>query len=295
MDITSTQTINKVHYTFNAQKTEHTSTLDPLANDILTIALGETTKTIPYTMDTQKTYRFTVHWNKQTNTDDTEDHAITSNDIHPNAAAIRTVLPEFIGEIMQLPPRFSAIKLTSTQTYDLTRNGKEFELTPRPVNVIDLRLLQLQDTDNAIFELICGKGTYVRSLARDLELRLGNCAHARDIRRTQVGPFTEANAISLEKLEQLVHNPSLSEHLLPIETPLDNIPTITITKNDTIRLKHEQPILTRNNQFNPSNTLICTKIHGRAVTLKFIKTKEFQPIHIFNIPYGVIKSDINYT
>ncbi|MFZ5833864.1 MAG: tRNA pseudouridine(55) synthase TruB [Pseudomonadota bacterium] len=293
--VTSTQAVGKVRYAFDAQKAGHAGTLDPLASGILAIALGEATKTIPYAVDTQKTYRFTVRWGEQTSTDDAEGHAIATSDVRPDMAAICAVLPEFIGDIMQLPPRFSAIKLAGARAYDLARNGEEFELTPRQVNVIDFRLLQLEDADNAIFELVCGKGTYVRALARDLGLRLGSCAHARDIRRTQVGPFTEANAISLDMLEQLVHNPSLSEHLLPVETPLDDIPAMAITGSDAIRLKRGQPILARDGQFNPSDALICAKIHGKAVALGFVEAGEFRPVRIFNIPYGVIKSDVDYT
>ncbi len=293
--VTSTQVVGKVRYAFDAQKAGHAGTLDPLASGILAIALGEATKTIPYAVDTRKTYRFTIRWGEQTSTDDAEGHAIATSDVRPDEAAILAALPEFTGEIMQLPPRFSAIKLAGARAYDLARDGEEFELKPRPVSVIAFRLLELQDADNAIFELICGKGTYVRSLARDLGLRLGSAAHARDIRRLRVGPFSEANAISLEKLEQLVHNPSLSEHLLPVETPLDDIPAMAITGSDATRLKRGQPILARNGQFNPSDTLICAKIRGKAVALGFIEAGEFRPVRIFNVPIGVMKSDVDYT
>ncbi|MEQ1890660.1 MAG: tRNA pseudouridine(55) synthase TruB [Alphaproteobacteria bacterium] len=293
--VTSTQAVGKVRYAFDAQKAGHAGTLDPLASGILAIALGEATKTIPYAVDTQKTYHFTVRWGEQTNTDDAEGHAIATSAARPDAAEIRAVLPEFTGEIMQLPPRFSAIKLAGARAYDLARNGEAFELSPRPVSVVDFSLIEIADKDNAIFRLVCGKGTYVRSLARDLGLRLGGVAHARDIRRLAVGPFTEANAISLEKLEQLVHNPSLSEHLLPVETPLDDIPAMAITGSDATRLKRGQTILARNGQFNPSDALICAKIHGKAVALGFIEAGEFRPVRIFNIPTGVMKSDVDYT
>ena len=293
--VTSTQVVGKVRYAFDAQKAGHAGTLDPLASGILAIALGEATKTIPYAVDTQKTYHFTVRWGEQTNTDDAEGHAITTSAARPDAAEILAVLPEFVGEIMQLPPRFSAIKLAGARAYDLARNGETFELSPRPVSVVDFSLTEIIDRDNAIFRLVCGKGTYVRALARDLGLRLGSVAHARDIRRLAVGPFTEANAISLEKLEQLVHNPSLSEHLLPVETPLDDIPAMAITGSDATRLKRGQTILARNGQFNPSDALICAKIHGKAVALGFIEAGEFRPVRIFNIPTGVMKSDVDYT
>jgi len=293
--VTSTQVVGKVRYAFDAQKAGHAGTLDPLASGILAVALGEATKTIPYAVDTRKTYRFTVRWGEQTSTDDAESEAIATSDMRPDAAAIEAVLPEFTGEIMQLPPRFSAIKLAGERAYDLARNGEEFELSPRPVKVNSLKLLEVKDADNAIFELICGKGTYVRSLARDLGLRLGTVAHARDIRRLQVGPFNESNAISLDKLEQLVHNPSLSAHLLPVETPLDDIPAMAITGSDATRLKRGQPILARNGQLHPSDALICARIHGKAVALGFVEAGEFRPVRIFNIPTGVSKSDVDYT
>lgn len=293
--VTSTQVVGKVRYAFDAQKAGHAGTLDPLASGILAIALGEATKTVPYAVDTQKTYRFTVRWGEQTSTDDAEGTAIATSAERPGEAAINAVLPEFTGDIMQLPPRFSAVKLAGARAYDLARNGEEFELSPRPVSVVEFRLLEVRDADNAVFELICGKGTYVRSLARDLGLRLGSCAHARDIRRLKVGPFNEANAISLDKLEQLVHNPSLSEHLLPVETPLDDIPAMAITGSDATRLKRGQPILARNGQIYPSDTLICARIRGKALALGFVEAGEFTPVRIFNIPIGVMKSDVDYT
>ena len=292
--VTSTQVVGKVRYAFDAQKAGHAGTLDPLASGILAIALGEATKTIPYAVDTQKTYRFTVRWGEQTSTDDAEGPVIVSSTVRPGEAEILAVLGEFTGEIMQLPPRFSAIKLAGARAYDLARAGEEFELSPRPVQVDELRLLRLIDPDQAVFELICGKGTYVRSLARDMGLRLGSCAHARDIRRLKVGPFEESNSISLELLEQLVHNPSLSEHLLPVETPLDDIPAMAITGSDATRLLRGQPILARNGQLTPSDALICAKIRGKAVALGFVVEGEFRPVRIFNVPLGVIKSDVDY-
>jgi tRNA pseudouridine55 synthase len=293
--VTSTQTVGKVRYAFDAQKAGHAGTLDPLASGILAIALGEATKTIPYAVDTQKTYRFTVRWGEQTSTDDAEGETIATSGVRPERAVIEAALPEFTGEIMQLPPRFSAIKLAGARAYDLARNGEAFELSPRPVKVRAFRLLEMPDADNAIFELICGKGTYVRALARDLGLRLGTAAHARDIRRLQAGPFNESNAISLDKIEQLVHNPSLSAYLLPVETPLDDIPALAITGSDATRLKRGLPILARNGQVNPSDAIICARIHGKAVALGFIEAGEFRPVRIFNIPSGVMKSDVDYT
>lgn len=293
--VTSTQMVGKVRYAFNAQKAGHAGTLDPLASGILAIALGEATKTIPYAVDTQKTYRFTIRWGEQTSTDDAEGYMIASSDVRPEKAAIEAALPEFTGEISQLPPRFSAIKLAGARAYDLARNGEEFELSPRPVQVHSLRLLEVLDPENAVFELICGKGTYVRALARDLGLRLGSVAHARDIRRLQVGPFNESNAISLDSLEQLVHNPTLSEYLLPVETPLDDIPAMAITGSDATRLKRGQTILARTGQVEPSDVLFCARIHGKAVALGFIEAGEFRAVRIFNIPTGVMKSDVDYT
>ena len=293
--VTSTQMVGKVRYAFDAQKAGHAGTLDPLASGVLAIALGDATKTIPYAVDSEKTYRFTVRWGEQTSTDDAEGEAVATSGSRPDEAAILAVLPEFTGEILQLPPRFSALKLAGERAYDLARAGKEFELQPRPVEVRQLRLVSMPDPDSAILEMVCGKGAYVRAIARDLGLRLDCYAHARDIRRLKVGPFTLENAISLDMLVQLVHNPALSAHLLPVETPLDGIPALAITAGDALRLKRGLPILARNGQISPSGSVVCARLHGKAAAIGHIEAGEFRPVRIFNIPSGVSKSDVDYT
>ncbi len=292
--VTSTQVVGKVRYAFDAQKAGHAGTLDPLASGILAVALGEATKTIPYAVDTQKTYHFAVKWGEQRNTDDAEGVAIAFSDVRPTVDAIRAALPEFTGRISQTPPQFSAIKLAGERAYDLARNGEVFEIAPSEVNVTRLELIDTPEPSLARFEMMCGPGTYVRAIARDLGLRLGSCGYALDIRRTAVGPFTQANAISLDKLEQLVHNPALSEHLLPVETPLDDIPAMAISGSDAARLRRGQPILARNRPECSPQAIVCARSGGMPVALGYIEAGEFRSVRVFNLPIGVVKADVDF-
>lgn len=293
--VTSTQIVGKVRYAFDAQKAGHAGTLDPLATGILTIALGEATKTVPYAMDSEKRYRFTIVWGEQRNTDDPEGTVIARSDHRPDKADIEAALPDFIGEIQQVPPRFSAIKVNGARAYDLAREGEEVALAPRPVRIDDLRLLDISGPDRCEMEMVCGKGAYVRAIARDLALKLGTYGYAANIRRTKVGAFSEENAISLDKLEQLVHKPELSDFLLPVQTPLDDIPALAISGDDAGRLKRGQPILVRNGQEFAKESLIYTTLRGQIVALGHVERGEFIPLRIFNLPIGVKTSDVDYS
>ena len=203
VDLTSTQAVNIVKRIFDAQKAGHAGTLDPLASGILPIALGEATKTVPYAMDASKAYRFTLQFGEARSTDDAEGEVVQTSDVRPGDEAIRAILPQFTGLITQVPPAFSAIKVDGQRAYDLARAGEQVELDPRQVLIHSIRPLGRPGPDEATFEVISGKGAYMRALGRDLAIGLGTCGHIGDLRRTAVGPFTEDRAISLESLKAL--------------------------------------------------------------------------------------------
>ncbi|MCB1434553.1 MAG: tRNA pseudouridine(55) synthase TruB, partial [Alphaproteobacteria bacterium] len=203
--MTSTQAVGKVRWLFNAQKAGHGGTLDPLATGLLPIALGEATKTVSHAMDGRKIYRFTAHWGEERSTDDLEGEVTAQSVERPTVTQIEAILPRFTGEIQQAPPAFSAIKVAGERAYDLARAGEAVDLAPRPVHIEDLNLVDIPDTDHATFEVTCGKGTYIRSLARDMGRALACLGHVSMLRRIAVGPFTETDMISLEKLEELRH------------------------------------------------------------------------------------------
>ena len=226
----------------DAAKAGHAGTLDPLASGILPIALGEATKTVSWAVDGEKEYRFTVRWGEARETDDLEGAVTATSPVRPDEAAIRAVLPRFIGRITQRPPRFSAIKVDGERAYALAREEVDFELATREVEVDSLDLVEMPDADHAVFETRCGKGTYVRSLARDLGEALGTFGHVSQLRRTRVGPFDEDRAIPLDLLETLVHSAPPQDYLLPIETALDGIPAVSVSETQASLLRHGQPV-----------------------------------------------------
>ena len=245
--MTSTQAVGKVRWLFNAEKAGHGGTLDPLATGLLPIALGEATKTVQWAMDGRKTYRFTAAWGAETNTDDLEGQITQRSDKRPTKAEIEAVLPRFIGTILQAPPAFSAIKIDGERAYDLARAGEVVEIKEREVHVEALKLLEGAE-DKADFEINCGKGTYIRSLARDMGRALGCFAHVSALRRTQVGALNEAQMISLEKLEEMGiggTSEALKGALLPLETVLDGIPALAVLDNDAAKLRQGQKVLLR--------------------------------------------------
>ena len=202
-DMTSTQAVSAIRRIFNAQKAGHAGTLDPLASGILPIALGEATKTVPWLMEARKTYLFTIKWGVSTDTQDREGKAIAQSDVRPTAEAIRTALPAFVGEIEQIPPQFSAVKVDGERAYDLARAGEAVELEPRKVTVYEAELVETEGEDLATFRFRSGKGFYIRALVRDLAAKLGVEGHVWRLRRTAVGPFTEAESVTLDELQLL--------------------------------------------------------------------------------------------
>lgn len=241
LEMTSTSAVNKVRYLLNANKAGHGGTLDPLATGILPIALGEATKTINHIQDGQKTYHFTVTWGQATDTDDAEGDVIETHDHRPVEKDIIAILPNFTGLIEQVPPKFSAIKINGERAYDLARAGKPVEMKSRSAMIYDIQLIK-HDNDTATFEVLCGKGTYMRSLARDIALKLGTVGHVTYLRRLKVGVFDENMSISLDDLEKRVQDAPADTILHPVETALDDIPDLALTPAEAARLRNGQAI-----------------------------------------------------
>jgi tRNA pseudouridine55 synthase len=284
--VTSTNAVARVKRMFQAAKAGHAGTLDPLASGILPIALGEATKTVPYVVDGLKSYRFTVRWGEETETDDNEGEVTQRSDKRPSLSDIERLLPDFTGEIEQVPPRYSAIKVEGARAYDLAREGNEFQLAARLVQVNQLTIQELPDNDHAILEAECGKGTYVRSLARDLGRALGCFGHVSQLRRTRVGPFKEDATISLDKLEELSHSAAgqegLDAILESVETALDDIPALAISGDDAAKLKRGQAVLLRGRDAPIINGPVYATSRGTLVALGEVKRGELRPKRVFN-------------
>ena len=298
---TSTHVVSKVRRAFNAQKAGHAGTLDPLGSGILPVALGEATKTVPYLVDATKEYRFTVRWGEARDTDDREGEVTATSDVRPAREAILDAIPAYIGHIEQVPPRFSAIKVNGERAYDLARDGEAVELKARTVEIRDIRLIDMPSDDEATFEMTCGKGTYVRSLARDLALDLGTVGHVAMLRRLRVGPFSEADAVALddvtsqspqkavEKADDLGNSPPAPDpkapFLLPLETALDDIPALAVSGNDAARLKQGQAILSRGRDAPIVKGTVCAMLHGQPIALCEAAQGELRPTRVFNLPH----------
>ena len=278
----STQAVGRVRRLFSAAKAGHGGTLDPLATGVLPIALGEATKTVPFVMDGRKEYRFTLRFGEARATEDGEGEVTATSDVRPSDAAIRAALAPFIGRIDQMPPVFSALKIDGKRAYDLARAGETVELKPRPVTIERLELLARPDTDHADFVVACGKGTYIRSLGRDLARALGTVGHLSALRRTAVGPFREEAAISLPKLEALGHIPPLLGALAPVATALDDIPALALTDTQADRLRHGQPVLLTRDA-PPSGTLVRAETGSKLVALVRSDGAALQPVRVFNL------------
>ena len=289
-DLTSTHAVSRVRRAYNAQKAGHAGTLDPLATGILPIALGEATKTVPYLVDANKAYRFTIAWGATTATYDREGEVTARSDVRPTAAAVEAALPAFVGEISQVPPAYSAIKVDGERSYDLARAGQAVELAARIVSVHSARVADVPDADHITLEIECGKGTYVRAIARDLADGLGACGHVHDLRRTRVGGFTEQNAVTLEFLEDLGYGPRQSELLLPVETALDDIPELAVTAEDAFRLKQGRAIVlvprqveTLKARLKPGSRIVSAMAGGSVVALCEMRAGRLEPTRVFHL------------
>jgi tRNA pseudouridine55 synthase len=277
---TSTAVVNKVRWALDAKKAGHAGTLDPAATGLLAVALGEATKTVPYVTDDDKCYRFTVRWGAATSTDDAEGEVIATSDIRATDDAIRAALPAFIGEIMQVPPKFSAVKIDGERAYALARDDAEFEIAARPLWVESLTLTARPDADHAEFEMVCGKGGYVRAIARDLGQSLGCLGHVTQLRRIWSGPFTLDGALTWEQIDALAHTPELDTHLLPLETGLAGLPELRCSVEGAAKLRNGNPgmVLTSDAQYGDE---AWASLDGRAVAVGIYKAGELHPNRVF--------------
>jgi len=278
----STSAVGKVRWLFTAQKAGHAGTLDPLATGILPIALGEATKTVSFMMDAKKGYQFTLTFGENTDTWDMEGEVTQVSNVRPSEDDIRKALPQFIGAIEQIPPRYSAIKVDGKRSYDLARSGEVVELKSRQVRVDSYDLLEF-DGNAATFEVGCGKGTYIRSLARDLAATLGTCGHVTMLRRTRVGPFTLEQSFTLDALEKLCHRGGVSGALRPVETALDDIPVLAITEQEAIDLKHGRAIVLTPSFADLNPTWILAMLEDKAIALCDTSEGLLRPKKVFNL------------
>ena len=287
--LSSNAVVGRVRRLTGAAKVGHAGTLDPMATGVLPMALGEATKIVSYLMDGAKAYRFTVRWGEQRNTDDAEGEVVATSDARPAKEQILVVLGNFIGDIEQVPPVFSAIKIEGKRAYALARADQAPEMKPRTIHIEDLKLLSVVDADHAEFEAVSGKGAYMRSLARDLGTALGTVGHIAQLRRIAVGPFDEKQAISLDKLESLRHSAPLSEYLLPVETVLDDIPALALTETEARKLSQGQaipvlPVASRSPLKNiGQGDVVRVMAEGRLVALAKINGGEIRPFRVMNL------------
>jgi tRNA pseudouridine55 synthase len=286
--MTSTHAVAVIKRLFAAKRAGHAGTLDPLASGSLPIALGEATKTVPFVVDSRKTYSFTVRWGEERDTDDAEGRVVNTSEKRPDADAIRAQLPRFTGIIEQVPPRFSAIKIAGERAYDLAREGEQVELAPRAIEVHRLELVEMPDPDHAVLAAECGKGTYVRALARDLGRVLGVFGHVSALRRNRVGPFSESDMIPLEPLESLCHRAAageghLADALLPIETALDDIPALAVSPADAARLSRGQAALLRGRDATIFRGMVQVACSGQLLAIAEVERGEIIPKRVFNL------------
>ncbi|MES2906690.1 MAG: tRNA pseudouridine(55) synthase TruB [Pseudomonadota bacterium] len=284
LGMTSTQAVAMVKRILSPEKVGHAGTLDPLATGILPIALGEATKTVSYAMDGMKEYIFTVCWGEERDTDDAEGEAIQTSPARPLQKDIESRLSQFQGRISQVPPRFSAIKVQGERAYDIARSGEVIDLKPREVFIEKLELIDCPDENTAVFRCECGKGTYVRAIARDLGRLLGCFGYVTDLRRTRVGAFTLDDAITEDafKAGQNAGN-ALDNLLLPVATVLDDIPALAMTERDADRLRHGQDVLLRGRDAPHFEGPAYASCQGELIALGVLEQGHFLPTRVFNL------------
>ena len=277
---TSTAVVNKVRWAFDAKKAGHAGTLDPEATGVLAIALGEATKTVPYITDALKAYEFTVRLGQATNTDDAEGEVIASSDARPTDQQIKDALGRFLGEIMQVPPKFSAVKIDGERAYKRARDDKDFEIAARPLWVEELVMVDRPDADHVVLEMTCGKGGYVRAIARDLGQALGCYGHVLQLRRVWSGPFTAADGVSLEEVEALAKSPELDKLLQPLEVGLSDLPEVRCPPESVAKLRNGNPamVITHNVEYGEE---CWASFEGRAVAVGVYKAGELHPSRVF--------------
>ncbi|GGF92098.1 tRNA pseudouridine(55) synthase TruB [Agrobacterium sp. Ap1] len=287
VDFGSTEAVSKIKWLLNAQKAGHAGTLDPLASGMLPIALGDATKTVPYVMDGRKIYEFTVTWGEERSTDDLEGEVTASSDTRPAEQAIRDLLPNYTGVIQQIPPQFSAIKIAGERAYDLARDGETVEIPSREVEIFRLTLLGVGENE-AHFEVECGKGTYVRSLARDFGRELGCYGHISNLRRTFVAPFGEdkmvplADLVALEEIEDRDERlAALDAYLIDTAEALSSLPHLPVTEEQAHRIKMGNPIILRGRDVPVEEPEAYATVRGKLIAIGEIGQGEFRPKRVF--------------
>ncbi|UWQ04452.1 tRNA pseudouridine(55) synthase TruB [Aliiroseovarius crassostreae] len=279
--ISSNAVVNKVRWAMDAKKAGHAGTLDPEATGVLAVALGEATKTVPYVTDTLKAYRFTVRLGQATNTDDAEGEVISETTARPSDDDIEAALGQFTGQIMQVPPKFSAIKIDGERAYKLARDDEEFEIAARPLWVEELRMVGREDADHVTLEMTCGKGGYVRAIARDLGEALGCFGHVRELRRIWSGPFEVEDGVSMELVESLSKTGELDQYLLPLEEGLFELPELICTAEGAARLKHGNPGMVLGSDAEYGDEAWAS-FEGKAVAVGIFRSGELHPSRVFN-------------
>ncbi len=278
--ITSTAVVNKVRWALEAKKAGHAGTLDPEATGVLAVALGEATKTVPYITDALKAYVFTVRLGQATNTDDAEGEVIATSDLRPDDDAIKAALGRFVGDIMQVPPQFSAVKIDGQRAYKKARDGEEMELAARPLWVEELLLVDRPDPDHVILEMTCGKGGYVRAIARDLGETLGCKAHVKSLRRIWSGPFQADDGITLDQVDALSRTPELDAHLQPLEVGLSDLPEVRCLTESVAKLRNGNPasVIASNVEYGEE---VWASYEGKAIAVGTYRGGEMQPSRVF--------------
>ncbi|WP_300032618.1 tRNA pseudouridine(55) synthase TruB [uncultured Roseobacter sp.] len=280
--LTSTAVVNKVRWALDAKKAGHAGTLDPDATGVLAVALGEATKTVPYVTDALKAYEFTVRLGQATNTDDAEGEVISESADRPDDATIKEALNGFIGDIEQVPPQFSAVKIDGERAYKRARDGEEMEIAARPLYVDSLLMLDRPDADHVTLEMVCGKGGYVRSVARDLGATLGCFGHVRELRRVWSGPFAAEDGLTLDDVERMARTDALDEHIVPLEEALSDLPELRATAEGAVRLRNGNPgmVMAGDAEYGDE---AWASWEGRAVAIGLYKSGELHPSRVLNI------------
>jgi tRNA pseudouridine55 synthase len=275
--------VNKVRWAFDAQKAGHAGTLDPAATGLLAVALGEATKTVPYIPEALKAYEFTVNFGAATNTDDAEGEVIATSETRPSDEAIKEALLPFIGDIQQIPPKFTAVKIDGERAYKLARDDEEFEIAARPLFVESLLLIDRPTPDTAVLEMTCGKGGYVRAIARDLGAALGCLGHVQSLRRIWSGPFDLSNPVPFETLDKHAKTTELDRHILPLELGLTDLPMLTCPADSVTKLRNGNPAMVFANNVEYGDTAWAAH-DGQAIAVGTYKSGDLHPTRVFKAP-----------
>lgn len=278
--LTSTQAVSRLKRIYNAQKAGHAGTLDPLASGILPVAFGEATKTVPFVQDGEKAYRFTVKWGAESNTDDSDGEITRTSDKRPERAEIERLMPQFIGDILQTPPQFSAIKISGQRAYDLAREGETVELKARAVTIHSLTIEEFTP-EETVFYMECGKGAYVRAIARDLGRLMGCYGHVTALRRTRVGPFIEEDSFTLDEIES---QNMAGDALLSVEAGLSELPCIVVDRDTAARLRRGGSVILRGRDA-PAEGVVYAACGGVPVAFGQVIEGALEPSRVFNLPF----------